>query len=146
MVLILLLVCIGLSIIPIYNKKIEYFVASIIFGIMVCIFVGNNSSTDQFAYSVLYSDNSYFPVEKGYLILTNFFLNLGASYAQFKGIVILISAILVLSKIKGCSRLNYRVILLLWLATSYWFEIEQSRYMIASSIVIFATKYKQIFS
>ncbi len=138
---ILLIACLMLAMIPIRNKKTEAFATSIIFGVMICIFSLNNSSLDQYAYSILYEDHSYFSVESGYIALITLSAKLGFNYIQFKALIMLAAFILLHSRIKNYKHINIRKVLLLWGFTSFWFDIEQSRYMIAACIVIFATKY-----
>ena len=118
-------------------------ISAIIFGVLICIFAGANRSTDQWAYSVLYHDNNYFPVEKGYLFLTNIFYEMGLNYSQFKMIIMLAGGVLYILLTKQMDQVDCRKVLLLWVFTGFWFDIEQSRYTIAMMIVLYSIKYLQ---
>ena len=138
---ILLIACLILAIVPIRSKSVKALVTSIILGVMICIFAGNNSSVDQYAYSILYYDHTYFSVESGYLALTTLAFKIGLSYVQFKALIMFIAFCMLYTRIKEFKSISIRKVLLLWGFTSFWFDIEQSRYMIAACIIIFATKY-----
>lgn len=137
----LLFLVVVLAFLPIRGTKIKTMICAIMVGILVCIFAGTNNSTDQFAYSVLYNDHSYFPVEKGYLLLTGFFSYLGMNYSQFKISIMLVGTLFIVSRIKDLKLIDFRKVILLWMLTGYWFDIEQSRFMIAMFLVLYATKY-----
>ncbi len=130
--------------------KFNSFMGFLIAVVMVCIFslylndyfytkLGNFS--DQLYYQLHYegkSDTSYFEV--GYSFLTKLFYSLGFSYKAFKFIMGSISALLIFSRI-GKFQINYILLLALYFITAYVWDLEQSRYFFATSILIYATKF-----
>lgn len=128
-----------LCIIPVKNKKINFFLCIGAMTIMIAIFAFNNKSVDQYAYEVLYTDNDYFPVEKGYLVVCNLFRKLGLSYGMFKYVFASILSLLVYLRFKKYEFTGFRYALLSYFLSSYCFDAEQSRFTFAGTIVVLAS-------
>lgn len=128
-----------LCLIPCRNKKINFCLTIMAVVIIIGIFAFNNKSVDQFAYDVLYKDKEYFEVEKGYIVLCEFFKILGASYAMFKFIFAAILSLLLYLRFKKYEFVGFRLALLSYFLSSYCFDAEQSRFTFAGIIVVLAS-------
>lgn len=136
-----LLCLLFVAIIPFKGKQLNTIIVLLLFVLLSLIFSGNNNSVDQQAYSIVFHSPEFYPVEKGYHLLNSFFYNAGFTYTQFKLFMSVIAFVIVWRRFKVCeiSILKYSIIL--WVCTSFWFDIEQSRFSIAVLLVIFATRF-----
>ena len=125
-----------LCLIPAKRKTTELLLSSLAIVLIISLFAFNNQSVDQFAYKVLYTDNSYFPVEKGYLVLTNVFSFFGCDYAMFKLTLGIIFVALLYLRFAKYNAKGFRIALLVYFLSSFCFDAEQSRFTFAATIVV----------
>ena len=130
----------AICIVPIKNKNLDRILTMIASLLLIFLFAYNNKSPDQHAYLVLYTNNDYFETEKGYLFLTNiFYKGLKLDYSLFKISISVILLLLLSYRFKKYNLLGTRLVLLMWLLTSYCFDTEQSRFTISACIVLIGT-------
>lgn len=126
-----------LCLIPSKRKAVDLLLASIALAIMISLFAFNNNSVDQFAYRILYTDYSYFPVEKGYLVLTSLLKALHCDdYEIFKIVLATIFVVLLYVRFNKYNIKGFRIALLVYFLSSYCFDSEQSRFTFAATIVV----------
>lgn len=111
--------------------------------LLVMVFAGNNSSVDQLNYRYVYDGafRAYF--EPGYMLLCSLMKSAGFNYLQFKLIIGGIVIFVLKYRFSTIGIRAWSLSLVFWACSSFWMEIEQSRFYIAMVIVLFATKYLQ---
>ena len=130
-----------LAAIPKKSKALNRIFLLLFIGLMILVFSGNNSTPDQISYKAVYDGyyEAYF--EFGYMMITSALRTISFDYTQFKIVVAVIVVIMMKFRFRDVGSRVWSLSLVFWVLSSFWVEIEQSRFYIAMVIVLFATRY-----